>query len=202
MSGLLAAQLALSRVLSGLVVHVRSEERWLVEGSEAGPVRELRLKAVHIDRPDVDDDIAPLNASIIERQPQVFDDRYRPRILKERWNDMSIRVLAESTCYLGVAAWFGHKAERRAYRAAIVRALLAEQLTERGGRVVIVPEYFGRPVRLMLSNAQNVDDSPQQNHWTLQLAVDAYVEEIEAIESPVTMKHIRVRPDVGVDVEP
>lgn len=201
MCGLLAAQIALARLLQSIVFHVRSEEKWIVEGKDGGAVRQLRLNTVTIDSPDVDTEIEPLSAAIIERQPQVFDENYRPQIMRRTWNGHSLRQLSETTCYLGIAAWFAHKGERRSFRAAVQRALLAEPLSTRGGRMIVVPEYFEAQVRLMLDNAQNVDSGPQSNHWTLQLAVQAYVPEIEAIGSPAPMK-VRITPDVGVDVNP
>lgn len=201
MSGLYAAQIALARLLAGIVVHVRSGERWLVEGNNNGAVRQVALKSVSIDAPDEDVEVEPLQASIIERQPQTFDDSARPRMLKEPWNGLLLRQLAETTCYLSVTAWFGHKNERRAYRSALTRALLAEPLTERGGRLIVVPEYFGRTVRLMLNDVQNINLDPQKHHWVLEASVTVYVEEIEAVRPPVKINP-QIRPDIGTGVTP
>lgn len=198
--GMFAAQVALARLVLGLRVQVGSFENLLKGSGTYGPTRSFKIHHVIFDMPS-DDEIQPFNASIIERSPQVYDDDHKPYILKEKWGDYSLRVLAKSTVTLGLACWFGHTNERRAFRAALVRSLLAEQRSERASRVLTVPEYYGQTVRLILSDIQNVDDDALANHRTLQATITAFVPEIVAIRSPETVK-VQVMPNVGVDVAP
>lgn len=198
--GMFAAQVALARLVLGLRVQVGSFENLLKGSGSYTPTRAFKIHHVIFDMP-ADDEIQPFNASIIERSPQVYDDDFRPYMLKEQWNGYSLRVLAKSTVTLGLACWFGHTNERRAFRAALCRSLLAEQRSERASRVVTVPEYFGQTVRLILSDVQNVDEDPLANHRTLQASITSIVPEVVAVRSPETVK-VQFMPTVGVDVNP
>lgn len=198
--GMFAAQIALARLVLGLRIRVGSFENLLKGSGTYGPTRTFKINHVGFDMP-ADDEIQPFAGSIIERAPQVYDDDIRPYMLKEQWNGYSLRVIGKSTCTLGLACWFSHTNERRAFRASLSRSMLAEQRSERASRVITVPEYFGQNVRLILQDVQNVDEDPLANHRTLQATVLAYTDEVVAVRSPEKVK-VQVMPSVGVEVKP
>ncbi len=189
MGSLLAAQVALMRVVKAIEVHVGSFERLIVERGDYGPTKPIRINNITLDMPTADEEIQPLNATIIERADQIYDEDHRPYI-RETWRGYPLRVLSKSRCSLGLVAWFGHKNDRRAFRTALARALLAEPMSERGSRVVVVPEYFDQTVRLVLDALGNGDEqgNPQANHWPLQATITAHVDEVEAVGMPATIK--------------
>lgn len=196
---LFAAQLAISAVLEGLRVQVGSFENLISTGNYQ-PVRVMKLHHVTLDPPDSAEEIKPLSATIIERSPQVFEDDHRPYMLKQQWKGLSLRCLSKTTCTLGVVAWFGHKNERRAFRTAFTRAFLAEQKSERGGRAVVVPQYFDQVVRLNLTDCANAGEG-LEDHWVLQATIIATVDEIEAVTSPAKIKP-QLGVQAGTDVKP
>lgn len=198
--GMFAAQIATARLVLGLRVKVGSFENLLKGTGSYGPARTFKINHVVYDMP-ADDEIQPFSASIIERSPQVYDDDHRPYMLKDQWRGLSLRCIAKSRVSLGLSCWFGHNNERRAFRASLVRSMLAEQRSDRASRVITVPEYFGQTVRLILSDVQNVDEDALANHRTLQASITAFVSEIVAVNSPEKVM-VQVMPAVGVDVEP
>lgn len=199
-SSAFAAQLAVYLVLRGMEVSVGSFENLLSGTGSYAPVRTIRLNHVTFDMPDSEDEIQPLSAAIIERSPQVYDEDHRPYMLKEQWKGYSLRCISKSTVNLGVAAWFGHKNERRAFRAALSRLFLAEPLSERGGRLIVVPWYFDRTVRLNLVDVASVDQDELGAQLLLQASITAVVDEIVAVKSPQPIK-AQVQPSVGVGVD-
>lgn len=178
--GLLAAQIALQDILMALEVSINNRER-VINRESPGPTRAFRLERVTIDFPTSDDEFAPLCAMIGEEQPQVFGEEHNARVIVPDYSEThSLKRLSSTTCYLVAEAWFGHKEERSAFRAAAVRALLAEPLSSRSDRLVVVPQYFGQQVRLRLTKAHYPDNGKdaQANRWTLMLMVEATVEEV------------------------
>jgi len=198
-SSAFAAQLAVYLVLRGMEVSVGSYENLLAGTGSYGPVRTIRLNHVTFDMPDSEAEIQPLSAAIIERSPQLYDEDHRPYMLKEQWKGYSLRCISKSTVSLGIAAWFGHKNERRAFRAALSRIFLAEPLSERGGRLIVVPQYFDRTVRLNLTDVAAVDQDELGAQLLLQASITAVVDEIVAVKSPQPIK-VQIQPSVGVDV--
>jgi len=198
-----AAQIALARLVLGLRFQIGSFENLLRGTGSYGPTKTFKINHVTFDWPDSADEIQPFNAAIIERSPQAFDDDIGPYMLKGLWKEVyTLRCLSKTTCQFGLVAWFGHTNERRAFRAALVRSLLAEPRTERGSRVINVPEYYGQNVRLILSDVMNSDDEDGLgNHRKLQASITAFVPEVVAVRSPKVVK-VQVMPNVGVSVEP
>lgn len=177
---LFAAQIALQDVLMALEVSINNREK-VINRENPGPTRTFHLERVTIDFPGADDEFAPLCAMIAEEQPQVFGEDHNARITKVDYSEThSLKRLSSTTCYLVAEAWFGHKEERSAFRTAAVRALLAEPLSERSDRLVVVPQYFGQQVRLRLTKAHYPDNGKdaQGGRWTLTLMVEATVEEV------------------------
>jgi hypothetical protein len=177
---LLAAQIALQDILLGLTVPINDREK-VINREHPGPTRSFRLERITIDFPTSDDEFQPLSATILEDADQVFEDDHRAGLVKADYSPThSLKRLSHTTCFLAVEAWFGHKEERSAYRTAAVRALLAEPGADRSDRLVVVPQYFGALVRLRLTKARFPESEKlaQGNRWTLQLMVEARVDEL------------------------
>lgn len=179
-NGLFAAQIAVADLLSGIRVRV-GDSQALAESGAHAPTRTVRIDKVIFDYPASLEEVQPLSACIFEDSEQVFDEEHKPFVLDPKYSDEHQLVrLAFSTCYLAVEAWFGHKDERRAMRTALQRALLKEQLHERGDRLIVVPQYYNRQVRLVLTRAFYTDnpEAAQAGRFPLRLTLEAAVEEV------------------------
>jgi hypothetical protein len=179
-NGLFAAQIAVADLLSGLTVHI-GDSQALAESGKASPVKSVRLTKVIFDYPAALAEIEPLAACVFEESEQVFDEEHRPYVLNAKYSDDHQLVrLSFSTCHLAVEAWCSHKDDRRPMRTAMQRALLKEPLLERGDRQIVVPQYYDRSVRLVLTRAFYPDnpDAAQAGRFPLRLSLEAHVEEV------------------------
>lgn len=179
-NALFAAQIALHDILAGLVVRI-SDYDAIIQRQQPGVARSFTLERVTIDYPKVEDEIKPLCACIMEGADQEIDPDHNAGIVKVDYSDThSLERLAHTKCTLQLEAWFGHKEERRAFRTAFVRALLKEPRHERSDRLVVVDQYFGTAVRLVLTRQRFPEsaDAAQSNHWTFQAIVEANVPEL------------------------
>lgn len=95
--------------------------------------------------------------------------------------------------YLGVfevplilTTWAAHKDQRRGLEARIAQVLAAERSDDRGGRRVVVPEYFGRQVRFQLTSIArpDTDATAIENRWELDVNVIAEMEHVELVRIP------------------
>lgn len=179
-NGLLAAQIAVADLLAGIRVRV-GDSQALAENGQHAPVRTVRLDKIIFDFPAALEEIQPASACIFEEQDQVFDEEHQPFVVNPRYSDEHQLVrLSFSTCYLAVEAWFSHKDDRRAFRTAAQRALLKEPLLERGDRLIVVPQYYGQQVRLVLTRAFFPDNSEtaQAARFPCRLSLEAHVPEV------------------------
>lgn len=179
-NGLFAAQIAVADLLSGIKVHV-GDSQALAESGAASPVKSVKIETIIFDYPAALAEIQPLAACVFEEQDQVFDEEHRPQVIEPKYSDDHQLVrLAYTTCYLAVEAWFSHKDERRAMRAALQRALLKEPLQDRGDRLIVVPQYYKQLVRLILTRAMYNDnpESAQAGRFPLRLSLEAHVPEV------------------------
>jgi len=196
-NALFAAQIAVHDILAGLVVHVGDYEALISKKPGSTPVRAFSLERITIDHPKSEDEFKPLCAMIMEDADQQFDEEHNVGMVKEDYSEkFSLLRLSHVTCHLLVEAWFVHKEERRAFRTAIQRALLKEPLTERSDRLVVVPQYFGQQCRLTLVRARFPEspEAAQGNRWTLQLSIDATLDELELVPRKA---RVRVEPRVS-----
>lgn len=194
-NGLLAAQIAVADMLSGLRLRV-GDSQALAENGTHAPVRVVRLDKVIFDFPAALEEIQPASACVFEEQDQVFDEEHRPYVVDPRYSETHQLVrLSYSVCYLAIEAWFSHKDERRAFRAAAIRALLKEPLKDQGDRQIVVPQYYGRTVRLVLTRASYPDnpDTAQAGRFPCRLSLEAHVEEVM-----LTPRKAKVDPQVRV----
>lgn len=194
-NSLLAAQIAVADLLSGLRLHV-GDSQALAENGQHTPVRVVRLERVIFDYPAALEEIQPASACVFEEQDQVFDEEHRPYVVNKDYSDDHQLVrLSFATCYLAVEAWFSHKDDRRAFRTAAVHAILKEPLHERGDRLIVVPQYYRQQVRLVLVRAFYPDnaETAQAGRFPCRLSLEAHVEELM-----LTPKKAKVDPQIKV----
>jgi hypothetical protein len=179
-NGLLAAQIAVADLLAGIRIRV-GDSQALAESGQHAPVRTVRLDKIIFDFPAALEEIQPASACVFEEQDQAFDEEHQPFVLDPKYSDDHQLVrLTFSVCYLAIEAWFSHKDERRAFRTAAQRALLKEPLADRGDRQIVVPQYYGRTVRLVLVRAFYPDnaETAQAGRFPCRLSLEAHVEEV------------------------
>jgi hypothetical protein len=183
-NALFAAQIAVHDLLTGLEVSI-SDYDALINRQQVGVTKTFKLARITCDHPKSEDEIQPLCAAIVEESAAVYDeDAEPPRLVVVEFDELhSLQRISHLSCSLMVEAWFGHKEERRAFRTAFQRILLADPLTPRSDRIVVVPQYFGRPVRLRLTKVFFPESAAaaQANHWTVQFSIRADLEELRLV---------------------
>lgn len=124
---------------------------------------------------------ASLNPFLIEESLDVFAP------------DTVLRYLGEFSIPLMLITVSGHRDQRRGLEDALVKVLAAEPDDDRGGRRVIVPEYFDREVRFQLEGTTRPDTSlgVHGNQWPLEISLTATVELVVLVHSPGTVEAVQ-----------
>lgn len=198
-SSLYAAQLAVGALLDSVRAEVKDDERVAAGKSPDG--RAVKFGAIYIDWPPNEAELLPAQATILEADEQDFGDEVSAARYLEETADVYgegtvIFRAAFSTVRLAVHMTFAHRDDRRAFRAEI-EDWLAELMTDRMGRQVIVPAYFNAQVMVGLLSLQNMDDGQkaQSNIFTLVAGVVCRVPVLRLVQRPARM---RPRVDAGV----
>lgn len=171
----------------------------------------FELKRVLFEWPRAEDPIEPMPSALIQQTDD--ETTYAPEGMEtqlledtlDRYGDGTIlRKLGTAAVPLLITVWCAHKEERRAIRAKLVRAAMAEPSDQRWARRVVVPEYYDRVVIFEIQGAAVDDDAEdaQQNHWVLAMRLLARVEIVELVQPPPLMQPPTINLRVGRDVEP
>lgn len=197
---LYAAQLAVASLLSGVVAVVKDDERVATGKSPNG--RAFNMSQIFIDWPPNEAEMLPPQATIMEADEQDFGDevsaaRYLEHTANEFGDGTVIFRQAFSTVRLAVHMIFAHRDDRRAFRAEL-EDWLSEPQSDRMGRAVVVPAYFGAQVRVGLVSLRHDDggEKAQANIWPLVAGLICQVPVLRLIGKPELL-----RPRVDVDVE-
>lgn len=187
-----ACQLAIAELLDGIVAVVKDDEK--IAAGVPAPAREVEIKTIYIDWPPNEAQLSPAMATIMEVDEQDFGDEIGvSRYLEETRHKFGEGTVlfrhTFSTLRFAVHMIFGHRDDRRAFRAEIEK-WLTEPQSERQGRGVIVPAYYGAQVQLALASLQNLDDGDkaQRNIWALVAGVVCRVPVLELVGSPAKLR--------------
>lgn len=168
---LYAAQLAVCSLLSGTVAYVKDDEA--IAAGIQRPARKVEIKTAYIDWPKNEAQLEPATATLMEVDDQDFGDEIGVGQYLEHTRDKFgegtiIRRSCYSTVRLVVHMIFGHRDDRRAFRAEM-EDWICEPASDRMGRQVIVPAYYGAQVPITLMGLLNRDDgdAAQKNIWAL-----------------------------------
>jgi hypothetical protein len=153
-----------------------------------------QLERIHFDWPEWSStDIPVANALITSPEPARWnaDESVRSSYLITKTANVFapgtvLRYLGEFEIPLKLIVWFAHKDQRRGFDARIGSLLAAERTSEAWHRRVIVPEYFGQEVKLMMGESLRPDDSAQAqaNRWPLEISMTAEVTQVELVRIP------------------
>lgn len=198
---LYAAQLAVGSLLDGIVATVKDDENVATGRSPNG--RTVKFTAIYVDWPPNEAQLAPAQATIMEVDEQDFGDEVSSaRYLEETSDKFGEGTVlfrqSFSTVRLAVHMIFGHRDDRRAFRAEI-EDWLSEPQTDRMGRSVIVPAYYGAQVRVGLASLMNQDDGDkaQANLFALVAGLVCQVPVLRLVTRPAKLRRARV--DVGIE---
>lgn len=198
--GLYIAQLAIASMLKAVVTYVKDDEN--VAAGKAADGRKVNMKKIYLDWPPNEAELGPATATVLEADEQDFGDdisaaRYLEDTLHKFGDGTILFRSAFSVVRLQVYMTFGHRDDRRAFRAEL-EDWLVEQQTERMGRAVNVPAYYGVQVRTQLVSLQHVDDGEkaQRDMWPLVAGIVCQVPIVRLVTAPVGL-----RPRVTVAVE-
>lgn len=197
---LYAAQLAVASLLKGTVATVKDDENVATGRSQNG--RAVAFEPIYIDWPPNEAELAPAQATILEVDEQDFGDevsaaRYLEDTADKFGEGTVIFRQSFSMVKLAVHMTFGHRDDRRAFRAEL-EDWLSEPQSDRMGRQVIVPAYYGAQVMVGLMSLQNQDDgdAAQKNIFTLIAGILCRVPVLRLVQRPA---RLRPRVDAGVE---
>jgi len=199
-SSLYAAQLAVAAMLDGMVATVKDDES-VAEG-RTPDTRRVELSRIYIDWPPNEAQLEPPQATILEVVEQDFGDevssaRYLEETADKYGEGTVVFRQAFSQVTLAVHMVLGHRDDRRAFRAEL-EDWLSEPQSDRMGRQVIVPAYYGAQVMVGLMSLQNQDDgdAAQKNIFTLIAGIVCRVPVLRLVQRPT---RLRPRVDAGVE---
>ena len=197
---LYAAQLAVASLIRGTVAYVKDDEA-IAKGIQR-PARKVEIQTAFIDWPKNEAELMPGSATLMELDDQDFGDELGVGQYIESTRDkFGEGTIIRRSCYsivnLAVYMVFGHRDDRRAFRAEM-EDWIEEPLTERQGRQVIVPAYYGAQIPVQLLGLQHRDDgtSAQKNIWPLVATVQCRPPVLRLVGSPR-----QLRPRLDVDAE-
>ncbi len=182
LDALSAMQIGLGRLLQGLTFYQHNLEARL-ESEDLQP-RGFKLQRIFFDMPTQQDEIEPMpSACIMCPGDRTYDQQDLSITLIEDTADVYgegtvLRKLAHVTCELELSMWSAHKEERRGLVAGIERELLAEPNDDRGGRRVVVRDYYDRVARFTLIRSKYPDTGAQSNEWITTFPIAADIDRV------------------------
>lgn len=201
-------QLAIYRVLGGIVMHRTNFEAYVATGDIQ--TASFQFRRLIFDWPRDEEQIKPMpSAAIVAAgeveyaNPDLGTDLLEDTVDVYREGSV-LRRLSHATMRLVAHMLFAHKEERRAAHSAIERELLAEPDDDEGHRKVVIPEYYDRTVRMMLRSLARPDgaDEAKTNTWELQAAFDCEVEVVKLVTDPGRIQQPILGAQVGTTVVP
>ena len=165
-------------------------ERGDVRASVRGP---YKLTKVHLDWPDGQQKQAmPAQTALITApEPAPFDAAgWTPRLLPETQDRFLpgtvLRYIGVQEVAIQLVIWTAHKDQRRGLEGRLTNLLGGESRTDRGGRRIILPEYFSREIRYTLDDtARPVSaEAARAGEWVLDVSVTAEVAMVELVTIP------------------
>lgn len=199
---LTVAQFAATSAIHGLVCTSIGLKRFLETGEVQ--TRKFRIERIIYDWPTASDEIDPMpTVALVQNGRTSYDSQglVGGTLLEDsldQWGKGTIlQRLGAATLQLDVIVWSAHKEERRAVAKSIEDLFLVEPQEEKHGRLIVVPQYFDRVVRLDLSGSERGDsiDAAQKNQWILVASLAAEVELVRLVGSPPTMMRPAFRYD-------
>ena len=188
LDALSAIQIGLGRLLQGLPPFVQHNLAARLENSDLQP-RSFKLERVFFDHPRQEDDLEPMpSACILCPGDRTYEHQDLSTPLLEDTADVFgegtvLRKLSNVTCELDLTIWSAHKEERRGIVAGIEDALLAEPNDDRGGRRLVLVDYYDRVARYELKRANYPDDADtaQANQWIASFRIAADVDKVQLV---------------------
>ena len=189
-----AAKVGLYRLIRGLQWRAFDLQK-VVDGDPKIFIQRFGFDRIFLDWADWLKEEMPAQAAVVTSPDDSQWDSagLSPYLIEESLDvfmpDTLLRYLGEFTIPLMMITVSAHKDQRRGLEDALVKVLAAEPHDDRGGRRVIVPEYFSREIRFMLESTARPDTSlgAHSNQWPLEISVSATVEQVVLVHSPGTV---------------
>lgn len=190
-------QLALARALQGMTPSTSLNLEALLANSADVQVRDFTLRTIIFDHPRQEDELVIPLATIRAEARVVYDHQdLQPVLLEETLHvfapDTLLRKLATGTVVLVVVALFAHKEEARGFEATMEREFLAEPADDRGGRRIVIPEYYNRSARFDLIDCDRPDEDPQGNKWEVLCRLRTELDRVALVRSPGEIRKVQI----------
>lgn len=199
-----AIQVAIWHVIRNLVIH-RHDLHDLVTRADLQSSC-FGFNRVIFDMPGDSDLVDPLPmAAIVPAGECVYDQQGFQAVVEDGTLDAYgegtvLRKIGSARQRMAIHVLSKGNDERRGVRRALETALLAERDDDQVGRIVVVPEYWDRTVRLMIQSTDDGDASRSviSNHLELVTLIDADLDVYELVRAPAAIR----RPIIGVSTTP